>query len=298
MMVNGDDGQSVSVPRDLDERVGGKETLEGLLRNQAIAYGVDLAEMGNLELRAALMRSTVMALTYGFMPGQHLHLQVSGGNDDLNHARPRRAGVPQKTYTIVIGVHAYMDSFDQWKRDNRKLAWVHTAELVKGATAEVTRERYPHILGHPDDCGATARFLDQEEAEFCQKTGLSYNPPLHYGFWRRNAIERTEGGRKVWDPDMIPKQRAPMDVALLRATKACLMSRVPLQPVNQNTFTQRLAQLQDAIVPDIEPSELATAPLSDRRGDLIVEPDGDVLFVRPNPGKPMREIVFDGSEFN
>ena len=219
------------------ERFGDIATMQTLMQRGAAIFQVPQDDLGRPEVQGALMKAMQWTITYGAMPGRHIHLIPSNKKDGNNW----------------IKVYAVADSFE-WRKLSadqkaQQMGWRYMLQTEQLDDDEVKRYTTANNLGgvyEAVDRGFRSRVLFQHEIAMSKEMGFTYNPPWHYGFWRKNSYL---SGDK-WKPDNVPTGRTPDWVAMKRAEKSALAQHFELQPVanwEQMNERQRQARIEDGL---------------------------------------------------
>ena len=215
-------------------RFGSEEEIKLLMTRQAAIFGVPQADINRPDVQASLIKATQYSITYGYLPGIHIHMIPFRKND-------KQGGRDNwiDTYVPDLGEKAWKDSADRLSQMQGFKYLVETKEMtqaeIKAATAADPTSEYSE-----DDAGFKARVLRSDHAEIYKMMGQAYNPEWSYGFWRKKAKKKSNG---EWLSDTVPTQRSPRDVAERRATKAALMKVFTLIPLNDFEDSRRFRSL-------------------------------------------------------
>lgn len=216
-------------------RFGSEEEIKMLMERQASIFGIDRAEIVRPDVQASLVKATQYSITYGYLPGIHIHMMPF--NKKVKHAAGREEWV--KSYEPALGEKAWKDSADKGAQVQGFQYVVETQEMtpaeVKALTAADPTAEYTE-----GDAGFKARVLRSDHANIYRMMGRQYDPEWSYGFWRKKAKKNYKG---QWISDETPNQRGPRDVAERRAYKSALMKVFSLLPLNEFDEARRYKNL-------------------------------------------------------
>lgn len=271
-------------------RFGSEEDIKMLMMRQASIFGIEPAEVKRQDVQAALVKATQYSITYGYLPGIHIHM--------LPFRKKVKIGNREEwltTYQPAMGEKAYKDSADRIAQMQGFKYLVETQEMtdaeVKAATAADKTAEYT-----PGDAGFKARVLRSDHAEIYRMMGRQYEPEWSYGFWRQKAKKNYKG---EWSSDETPSQRGPRDVAERRAYKAALMKVFTLVPLNEFEEARRFRNLATYIEDEtaIDMTLMANPPAMhyDEDGLLLhgEAAEGQYRTVDADTGEINEEIDFD-----
>lgn len=242
--INPDEGRLIS-------HFGSNESFQWLMERQAEIYQVPMNEVKQYaDVRGALVKATQMSWTYGVMPGKHIYLipfNTKGQGDSW-----------RRTYAVA-------DSYE-WRKASaddkaNEQGWRYMVQSEAMSPDEVRDYVIANSLDGAYaavDRGFRSRVLLMHEIQICQMMGQTYNPPWHYGFWRKNAKKKSE----KWEADNVPAGRTPEWVAMKRAEKSALAQHFELRPLggwSQKSEAQRRAMIQDHVTQAL-PEPVATVP--------------------------------------
>ena len=234
---------------------GSADSFRWLMERQAEIYQVPLNDVERYaDVRGALVKATQMSWTYGVMPGKHIYLIPFSKED---------GGVWRKTYAVADSYEWRKASADDKAREN---GWRYMVQSEQMSAAEVKAYVTSNNLdgAYADqDRGVKARVLMLHEIEICKLMDQEYNPPWHYGFWRKNAKKKNgKGGSEYWEADTVPSGRTPDWVALKRAEKSALAQHFELRPLggwSQKSAGQKKAMIEDHVT-QVLPEPQSSAP--------------------------------------
>lgn len=215
-------------------RFGSEADIQMLMERQASIFGIERSEVDRPDVQAALVKATQYSITYGYLPGIHIHMipfrkKVKVGNREewIN------------TYQPAVGEKAYKDSADRIAQMQGFRYLVETQEMTAAEVQAATTADKTAVYT-PGDAGFKARVLRSDHAEIYRMMGRQYEPEWSYGFWRQKAKKKSSG---EWISDETPSQRGPRDVAERRAYKAALMKVFTLVPLNEFEDSRRFQNL-------------------------------------------------------
>lgn len=238
--------------RSLVSHFGSTDSFNFLMERQAEIYQVPMADVDQYaDVRGALVKATQMSWTYGVMPGKHIYLIPFN---------KREGNIWRKTYAVADSYEWRKASADAKAQENGWRYMVQS-ELLSGEDVQKYVEEN-NLAGayHVTDCGYRARVLLWHEIEITKAMGAEYSPPWHYGFWRKNAQQKSGKNGKYWEADNVPAGRTPEWVAMKRAEKSALAQHFELRALSgwsQKSESQRSAAIQDhitAMLPEPEPA--------------------------------------------
>lgn len=228
--------------RSLVSHFGSNDAFDFLLERQAEIYQVPMEDVDRYpDVRGALVKATQMSWTYGVMPGKHIYLIPFSTKDGSQW---------RKTYAVADSYEWRKASADAKAQEN---GWRYMVQSEQMSPAEVKSYVEKNNLAgpyHETDCGYRSRVLFWHEIEIMKMMDGKYDPPWHYGFWRKNAQEKTGTKGKYWAADNIPSGRTPEWVAMKRAEKSALAQHFELRPLNgwtQKSAEQRTAAIEDHV---------------------------------------------------
>lgn len=264
--------------RSLVSHFGSQDSFNFLMERQAEIYQVPMADVERYpDVRGALVKATQMSWTYGVMPGKHIYL-IPFNKKDGNQWR--------QTYAVADSYEWRKASADAKAQEN---GWRYMVQSEKMTDEEVKEYITRHSLSgapHPSDCGYRARVLFWHEIEIVKAMGGKYDPPWHYGFWRKNAQEK--GGK--WVADNVPSGRTPEWVAMKRAEKSALAQHFELRALggwNQKSEPQRTAAIQDHI------TSMLPEPESDHDGAVMYRDYDEDFYDLANEDIPVTHVVVE-----
>lgn len=260
--------------RPLDALTEG-ERLE-LMERLAYVLGVPADDAHNNEgAKAELAKALRDAIEFGFRPGVHTVMWSRDAGDG-----PRR-------YALVRAADLYRRLLDDFCR-TVGYAFVQVEPVEDPAEKrDVVQAISPESKPSPNDKVFRARFIEAEQAKLHREMGWDFDPPWMYGVWRENAfpVGRKANGNILWQADFLPAARTAEDVARLRATKAAMMSRLALRPLDDKGPEERVFDLlaylrefetpADRVEADAKFTSLPVGQMSGHRLDTL---DDDVLF--------------------
>ena len=229
---------------------GSADSFRWLMERQAEIYQVPLNDVERYaDVRGALVKATQMSWTYGVMPGKHIYLIPFNAKEGNGW---------RKTYAVADSYEWRKASADDKAQEN---GWRYMAQTEQMSADEVRAYVTDNKIGgaySDQDRGFRARVLLEHEIRITQLMGATYNPPWHYGFWRKNA----ELKQDKWKPDNIPAGRTPDWVALKRAEKSALAQHFELRPLggwSQKSAGQKKAMIEDHVT-QVLPEPQSSAP--------------------------------------
>lgn len=231
IQVNADESKLIS-------HFGSDQSFQWLMERQAEIYQVPMADVQRFaDVRGALIKATQMSWTYGVMPGKHIYL-IPFNKKDGNAWR--------QTYAVADSYEWRKASADEKAQEN---CWRYMVQTEQMSAEDVKAYVGDNKLAGPyteQDRGFRSRVLLMHEIEITKLMGAEYNPPWHYGFWRKNA----ELKQDKWKPDNVPSGRTPDWVAMKRAEKSALAQHFELRPLGgwaRKSEAQRRAVIEDHI---------------------------------------------------
>lgn len=286
MTNNAIERAEVTALQSLDEK-----RLKALVDHVGYMFNVDAEDMGRKEVRATLMRSLHMCVTFGLLPAQHMSLIPFPGTKNTNW---------KKTYQPHIGPEGRLLNANRWVEHHNRL---HPDEPIRWMTRERIiedpEERQKISTQYdadqpfcPEDRCTEVTLLRSDEKRLADEFGIEYTPRKFYGWWRKQAIEKAvwENGQRTnkseWQADTIPTGRTPQDVATRRALLQAYQSFPLIAARDYDPHYEEDGQWRE-IENDVE---MATAPApTERAGDKAlmqnrqVEPEenGDLLYATP-----------------
>lgn len=253
-------------------RVGTPDEREYLVRIMAETLGIPAKDALRDDVIALLGMAAQQAMTYGALPGIHLHVQKFETTASKQKRKTNESLDPEYSYTLVQGEKLYKDSGARW-RIQHGVQW--------------TYQRKP----------MTPQEL-QEEARRMGFAGVV--PPMAYGMWSRIIMigidDRDDpdnplwsaglylGKRRVgdnWYNEDLPAGVSSRDVAIRRADKRAMMqSSLTLIPINSLPPEERLNQLTDHLRSEGSVHRGQISDIVARPPTYKVEDDGDVLWAK------------------
>ena len=128
-------------------RFGSEEEIKLLMTRQAAIFGVPQADINRPDVQASLIKATQYSITYGYLPGIHIHMIPFRKND-------KQGGRDNwiDTYVPDLGEKAWKDSADRLAQMQGFKYLVETKEMtqaeIKAATAADPTSEYSE-----DDAG-------------------------------------------------------------------------------------------------------------------------------------------------
>lgn len=266
------------------ERFGDKQTMDALMQRGAAIFQVGQDELQDPVNQGALMKAMQWTLTYGAMPGRHIHLIPS-----TKRYKVGNEWFEKKVYSVADSYEWRKASADQ---KALQMGWEPMTQTVALTPEEI--KAFDPAAFDPADKGYKSRVLFKHEIEICKMMGITYDPPWHYGFWRKKSyvVKGYNGKADEWKPDNIPSGRTSDWVAMKRAEKSALAQHFELQPIanwEQLNQRQKQATIEDALT--------AAEPMPERvHSDVMkyepvtVDEEG-VFIVEPEPPKPARRLA-------
>lgn len=260
------------------DRFGDNTTFDALMVRGSSIYNISEIDLRRPENKGALMKAMQWTMTYGAMPGRHIHLIPS-------NKREQNANGDWET----VKVYAVADSYE-WRKASAdqkalQMRWQYMTQTEQMTPEETRKYVERNGLNGPydeADRGFKSRVLFMHEINMCKAMGVEYNPPWHYGFWRKNSYSiKEKSGKLDWKPDNVPSGRTPEWVAMKRAEKSALAQHFELQPIanwEQLNERQRIARIEDGInsmeelPPPVNAGKFTYEPVLDEDGVFVVEP--------------------------
>lgn len=252
------------------ERFGDKQTMDVLMQRGAAIFQVSQEDLKLPENQGALMKAMQWTLTYGAMPGRHIHLIPANKNKKVG-----TEWVTEKIYSVADSYEWRKASADQKAQQMR---WQPMTQTIALSPEEIKAQSGEYT---PGDKGYKSRVLFKHEIEMCQMMGIVYDPPWHYGFWKVKSYYDKKNNE--WKPDNIPTGRTADWQAMKRAEKSALAQHFELQPLanwEQMSERQRVAKIEDEItaiepLPERVHSDVLTyqPTTTDEEGVFIVVPE-------------------------
>ena len=231
----------------------------------------------NPQAKAELAKALRDALEFGFRPGVHTVMWSREVPDG-----PRQ-------YALVRSSDLYKRLLDDFCT-SVGYAFVQVEPVSDPAERrDAVDALYPESKPGIRDKVYRARLIEAEQAKVHQAMGWDFDPPWMYGAWRENAfpVGRKANGNIIWQSDFLPAARTAEDVAKLRATKAAMMTRLALKPLDDKTPEERvfdlLAYLREFETPEdrLAVDEKGRAlPVSQMKGHRLaeVEDEDEVIY--------------------
>jgi len=250
-----------------------------------------------LALPAALAAAQQI-VRFGLTPMTHVYIVKRGGKYQAEYAL--------EAWKAWADRHAFLGKF-RYDVQFRQM----TPEEVRAYTP-------PAVRYTSEDFGFLARVIRFDIAREYKELGLTYDPPWYTGFWRKEAVEeqRYDEGRRQyvktgkWQPDQLPNQRTPADVAQRRAMRSALKAN--FTPIEIDDFENRMGSVEraaewraavamNAMIPPEPKVEDNHLFLSVAPGQTVLDEDG-VFAVEPprtNGKRPAQPPVLDdeGDEY-
>lgn len=270
------------------DRFGDEQDMQTMMHRGAAIFQVAQADLARPQVQGALMKAMQFTLSYGAMPGRHVHLIPFTKNEKIGNE-----WVKVTTYSVSDSYEWRKASADQ---KSRLMGWQYMLQTEQLTPDEVRAYVTENAMGGPydeKDRGFRSRAKFVHEAKIAQMCGDKYDPPWHYGFWRKNSYSTDEydngkkTGKVIWKPDTVPTGRTPEWQAMKRAEKSALAQHFELLPIGnweQLNERQRQAQIEDSFLQEEPDADLINADaINVAPSFAVVEPDGDILFERAEP---------------
>ena len=260
-------------------RFGSEEDIKALMMRQASIFGIPAEDVARADVQAALVKATQYAITYGYLPGIHVHMLPF--NKKVKRADGREEWV--KSYEPALGEKAWKDSADKTAQMQGFSYLVETQEMTAEEVKRLT-DADPTAEYTVGDAGFKARVLRSDHANIYRMMGRRYDPEWSYGFWRKKAKKNYKG---EWSSDEVPAQRGPRDVAERRAYKAALMKVFTPLPADQFDEARRFQNLSHHV--EIETAVDASMPVQ----PTAVHYDEDGMLMHGAAEGHYRTVVVD-----
>lgn len=254
-------------------RFGSERDIQNFMRRTAAIFKIPEEDLARPDVQASLQKATQYCVTYGYIPGIHVHMIPFNEKVKIPHPQNPAVEIEKsiRVYAPDLGEKAWKDSADRICQMLR-ISYVvdtqaMTTEEVRIATAAIVGQEF-----HPSDAGCLARVYRSDHNELFKSVGRQYNPEWVAGFWR---MKKDRWGK----PDTLPNGNTPADVARRRATKKALMAVFHLVPLDEYTEAQRFCQLSAYV-------ETASAEaLPPSRAELALPVDARSRYYRDSEGE-------------
>lgn len=255
---------ALALRSDLAMRFGGEVQLNIIARRFANIFKVDWEEATRWpDVFGSILQAAQLSWEYGAMPSRHLWMIPFNKEETINE-KGKEIKIWRKTYSCADSYEWRKFSADD-KAKEMKLRYVMD-------TKEIPTEEMPKLLAklgltdnaklggayHPEDIGYRSRVIFLDHLRECKELGLEYNPPYHYGFWRKFAQLRSN----KWEMDNVPVGRTRDWVSVKRSEKSALQEHFELRPLagwHRHDDRVKLKLINEDVepAPDRKPQESA-----------------------------------------